>query len=917
MRYFKILLVVICVCLGNTIYAQTIQFDKLTCEYQENPIGIDVTKPRFTWTMLSDKRNQQQTAYEILVSTSEKDLKKGKGTSWSSGKVTSNQSIQVEYAGQELKSFTKYFWKIRIYDQDGKPSKWSKVNFFETALFHAGDWKGDWIGDGSVTPSKEEDQYKDDPNPLFRKQFGTKGSVASARLYISGLGYYEAYINGDKVGDYVLEPGWTAYDKQVLYSAYDVTAMLRKGENKIGVMLGNGWYNMPPLRFWGAKIWNQYLDSGRPKVKALLRITYKNGQVEDLYTNQDWETSKGPILRNNIYLGEHYDARLENPNWNTLLPDGADWKKAVVVSAPKGVLTAQQQPGIRVTKVLKPVSVKEVEPGVYVFDMGQNFAGVARLKVKGPAGTHVKIRYGEDKYSDGKLNGLTAVAGQIKGGNGGPGAPHIAWQEDSYILKGEGVETWQPRFTFHGFRYVEIKGWPGVPTVDDIEGLRMNADLQKSGMFSSSNDMFNKVNNIIQWTFLSNVFSVVSDCPAREKLAYGGDILCGAETFMFNYDMSQFYSKTIRDHANDQRPLGGITETAPFVGIDDDGPGDRSGPLGYQAGYPYLIKKMYDFYGDKQIIEQYYPSLVKLMEFLNSKTSNYLFSSDLGDHESLEPKNKPLTASVFYWLHAQLMSEFAGILGKENDQQKYLQLAVKIKQAITKEFFNPSTGKIGTGTQSDQLFGLWAGIDDNNPKAYSNLLKAFEAKVWHLSTGIFGTKFLFDVLSKHNDGASAFRIANQDTFPGWGHMVKNGATTLWETWQYSDNTYSQNHPMFGSVGEWFYRGVLGINHIEAGFKKFLIKPQATKDLQHANGTYESIHGTISSSWKKIANDGLELQVKIPVNTSAEIWVPNPGNKVVKESGKTIAEHADLKLKEYKDGFSVFEVGSGIYTFQTN
>ena len=913
----KNLLLIVSVFFACMVHAQSIKFDKLTCEYQLNPIGIDVHKPRFSWTMTSPLKNQQQSAYEVLVSSNEKELNRGKGELWSSGKVNSNQSIQIEYAGKPLESFTKYYWKVRVYDQQNKSSKWSAVNSFETGLYDSKDWKGAWIGDGSTLPSKEEDYYQEDPNPLFRTSFQAKGKVRSARLYISGLGYYEAFINGEKVGDHVLEPGWTAYDKQVLYTAYDVTANLNAGNNRIGVMLGNGWYNLPPLRFWGAKIWSKFLDSGRPKLKALLRIVYKDGRIEDVVSNQDWETAKGPIVRNNIYLGEHYDARLERPNWSSVQGSDEGWRKVQIVDAPKGILTAQQQPPIRVTKVLKPIAVQEVDPGVYVFDMGQNFAGVARLRVQGPKGTVVKIRYGEDKFPDGKLNGLTAVAGQIKAGNGGPGAPQVAWQEDSYTLKGEGVETWEPKFTFHGFRYVEITGWPGVPSVNDIDGLRMNADLQKSGLFNSSNNLFNSIDELIQWTFLSNVFSVVSDCPAREKLAYGGDILCAAETFMYNYDMSQFYSKTIRDHANDQRPLGGITETAPFVGIDDDGPGDGSGPLGYQAGYPYLIKKMYDFYGDKQLIVTYYPSLKKQLEFLKTKTSNLLFSTDLGDHESLEPKNKPLTASVFYWLHAQLLSEFAAILGKDEDQQQYAALAQQIKEAISKQFFTASTGKIGTGTQSDQLFGLWAGVSTNNPKGYEMLLKAIESKDWHLSTGIFGTKFLFDVLRSHNDQETAYRIANQETFPGWGHMVKNGATTLWETWQYSDNTYSHNHPMFGSVGEWFYRSILGINHAEAGFKKIIIKPQPAKDLQHANGSYQSVHGKIASSWKKTANDGFEMQVEIPVNTSAEIWVPNANKKQVKESGKIIDEHSELLFQAHKDGYSVYAVGSGKYTFETN
>ena len=513
---------------------------------------------------------------------------------------------------------------------------------------------------------------------------------------------------------------------------------------------------------------------------------------------------------------------------------------------------------------------------------------------------------------------MTAVAGQVKSGNGGPGAPAIAWQEDLYTLKGEGVEEWSPRFTFHGFRYVEVIGWPGTPTLDDIEGLRMNSDVKKNGQFTSSNSMFNQVDEIIQWTFLSNMFSVLSDCPAREKLAYGGDIFCTTETFMFNYNMPTFYTKTVVDHANDQRPLGGITETAPYVGIQDDSPGDSSGPLGYQAGYSFLIKKLYEFYGDRRIIEQHYDRFAKQVAFLNSRTTNLLFDTDLGDHESLTEKNKPLTASVFYYYHVKTLTDFAKVLQKKDDETKYNKLANDILEAIKKAHFDNSKGQFGTGTQSDQLFGMWMTLlsgDTPDPKMVDRLLLSFEEKDWHLSTGIFGTKMIFDVLSALGRNDVAYRIANQRTFPGWGHMIENGATTLWETWKYSDNTYSQNHPMFGSIGEWFYRSILGINETAPGFKKIRIKPHSYGELTEAKGHFDSVYGRIGSAWQR-TDDMFNIDVEIPVNTKAEVWVPTETGRTLLEKNKKVVDNTTIKLLRTEGDYIVVEVGSGNYNFRT-
>jgi len=657
------------------------------------------------------------------------------------------------------------------------------------------------------------------------------------------------------------------------------------------------------------------LTTGRPIVKAMIRLTYTDGSVAIIPTDQSWQTTSGPVVRNNIYIGEHYDARLEKEGWSTINTSTTGWKNAVNETGPKGKMNIQMQPPVRVTKIVKPIGIVETKPGVFVFDMGQNFAGVVRLHVNGLAGTCIKLRYGEDKYADGNVNVMTSVAGQIKSGNGGPGAPQIAWQEDSYILKGKGMETWSPRFTFHGFRYVEITGWPGNPTLNAIEGLRLNSDLQQSGEFASSNEMFNKLDKVIQWTFLSNVFSVQSDCPAREKLGYGGDLFCTTEAFMYHFNMANFYRKVVRDFVNDQQPLGGITETVPFVGITDAGPGDKSGPLGFQVGFPYLVKKLYDFYGDKRVVEENYDALTHLIKFLESSAKDNLIYTDLGDHESLDQRGIPFTASVFYFLQARMMSEFANILGKSADETLYTLLAGNIKNAIVKKFGEDGTGKFEKGTQTAQVFALWASIEPSGTKdkVFETLVSEFERKNWHLSTGIFGTKMLFDVLRKADKNDMAYRIANQRDFPGWGNMIENGATTVWETWAYSDNTYSKNHPMFGSVGEWFYRSLLGINAAAPGFKRIIIKPQPAGDLTRAKGSFNSVYGKIGSSWEIIDNY-FKLNVEIPANTSAEIWIPLQYGTEITEGEKPVSTVDGIQLLSKKNGYAVFQTGSGTYSF---
>jgi len=887
--------------------ASPLQIAQTTCEYMENPLGIDVTKPRFSWTFNNTSRNQFQSAYEILVSENLNDLEQNKGNNWSTGKITDTQNIQIEYTGTPLKSFTRYYWKIRVYNHEGQVSEWSNTAWFETAMLKASDWHGQWINDGSTSPSTDSLYYLDDPMPLFRKKFLSNKNIVSARLYLSGLGYSEAYLNGQKIGDHVLDPGFTTYRKQVYYVVHDITSHLKNGENVIGVRLGSGWWNPLPLRMFGRWDLREFQESGRPCLRAEVHIRYEDGQLENIPSNTTWEVAPGPVLQNNVYLGEKYDARLEKS-----FDDPAIWKNSSLTSGPSGVLTAQMLPPIRITKYIKPILVKPSGRDTFIVDMGQNFAGVAKIRVNGPTGTRITMRFGEDTLKDGRLNWWTTVAGQIKeawGLKGGPGAPKTAFQKDEFILKGGGIENWAPSFTFHGFRYIEVVGWPGIPTVDDFTGLRMNSDLVSNGKFQCSNTMFNQLHQVIQWTFLSNVFSVQSDCPAREKMGYGADMVVSTEAFMYNYDMAQFYAKAVRDFANEQRPEGGITEIAPFTGIADRGYGDQSGPLGWQLGFPFLQKKLYEFYGDKRIIENNYEAFLRQMDFLQSKAVNYLFYWDISDHEALDTKPEALTAGAFYYHHALLMAEFSTILGKKENSDKYTKLADNIKKALIRKYLVNGTGRFDNGTQSAQLFALWYQLAPDRPAALQTLWQEFERHDMHISTGIFSTKYLFDVLREEDQNELAYQLANQRDYPGWGHMLNEGATTLWETWAYPERAPSQNHPMFGSIDEWFYRSILGINPTAPGFASIQIKPQPAGDLTWAKGSYNSIRGNIISDWK-IQGKKYSLKVSIPANIKAEVWIRCKENGPLKENGNPVTKVV------YKNGYAIVETGSGDYSYES-
>lgn len=907
--------------LSNLTFGKKLEISQLKTDYRTAPLGFDNPVPEFSWKVQSTERGAAQTAYEIVVSDSQSKLEKGQGNVWETGKIMSNATFGITYAGKPLQSFTRFFWKVRITDQNGKNSAWSQPAWFETSMMRSTDWTAKWISVQRTLPTKDEDFYKETPNPLLRKNLILKNEVKSARLYIAGLGYSIAYINGQRVGNNMLDMPWTQYAKQIIYSTFDVTAMLNKGENAIGVMLGNGWYNPMPIKLFTQFNVRDVLTVGKPCVKAQLRITYINGKTETVITDQSWKTGDGPILTNSVYLGEKYNARLEQKGWNDIGFNDKNWTNAKIENGPAGQLVAQYIPPVRATKILKPVKITEPKPGVYLFDFGQNFAGVPRLKLKAPAGTTVIMRGGEDIHPDGTLNYYTVIAGMLKemwNLNGGPGCPKDPINTNTYISKGSGDEIFTPEFTFSSFRYVEVTGLLQKPDLNDLEGLRMNADLQESGSFECSNAMFNKIQDVTKWTFLSNVFSIQSDCPAREKLGYGADIVTTAEAFSYNYDMSSFYRKVVQDFANDVRPNGGMPEIAPNIGINSESMGGDTGSPGWQLAFPYGLKVLHDFYGDISVVNKNYDVLKRQVDFMHSVTPTHIVEKCIADHASLDKKPVALSATAFYYHHVLILIEFAQKLNITQDVATYQALANEIKTAFVARFLKVGTGVFDNGTQAAQLFALNYNLVPENERSAAVdhlMLEIFNKHKGHLSTGIFATKFIFDFFRTENRNDVAYTVANQREFPGWGNMLANGATTLYENWTYPDLVDSQNHPMFGSISEWFYRSLLGINPLAPGFSKFEIKPQPTGDLTYAKGHYDAVVGRIVSDWR-IEGTKFYLKVSVPANTTAMIYVPSLEKKLVLEKGMPAENAVGLKFIEMKNGYSIYQAVAGNYAFES-
>ena len=904
---------------------------RLLCEYTVDPLGVEAAQPRLSWVAQHAERGRVQSAYQILVASSRAALSSAAADLWDSGQVQSDQSVNVEYRGRALASRLTCCWQVRWWDDRGRVSPFSDVATFEMGLLAADDWQAEWIGGGG----------------LLRREFAIDRPPARARAYVCGLGWYELRINGAKVGDHQLDPGQTDYDRSALYATYDVTQALAAGNNAVGVMLGNGRY----AQDWGLTAFPELshrlkaYDNAVPKLILQLELEFQDGTARTARTvvsDGSWKVAAGPIVANDIYNGETYDARREHPGWDRPDYDDSTWQAADLVEAPRGRLVSQTGlPPIKSIATIPPAAITNPQPGSFVWDFGQNFTGWVRLTVSGPRGTAVELRHAEVLDPDGTLNLLP---------NG------RAEATDTYILKGAGVEVYEPRFTYHGFRYVEVTGYPGTPDLATLLGVVVHSAVERVGGFSCSNPLINRIHHCVVWSQLGNLMSVPTDCPQRaERLGWMGDAQVTVEEAIYNFDMAGFHTKWLRDMREAQRADGSLPDVVPAYW------------LLYPADPPWgtacvvICWYLYLFYADQRVLAENYAMLKAWVEFLGTKAEGNLVTysriSDWcppGRTYATEIPGELVSAWCYY--HDVLMlARIARILGESADAEEYATRSQAVAEAFNRRFlkeedyYGPADEVVDAllrmevyaerdtktwrkrylSSQTADALPLYLEMvpEERRDAVVANLVENVEVTHdGHVSTGIIGTRYLLDTLTKHGRADLAYRLATQTTYPSWGYMIREGATTVWERWEYlaGKGMNSHNHVMFGSVDGWFYRVLAGINQEPAGpgFKRITIKPYVLGDLSHAGASVNTIRGAVAARWQRTER-GLSLEVTLPVNSAGEVHVPVLGlsNPVVREGGEVVYRDgalaggaAGITAARRSGEYVSFAVGSGTYSF---
>lgn len=867
----------------------------LRCEYVVEPLGVDTPRPRLSWVVGDRRRGAVQAAFQVLAATDPERLQPGTADVWDSGKVASDRTVHVEWGGPALGPAARVYWTVRTWSGGDLASAFAAPTWFETGLLDSA-WSASWIGDGLPEPAREQDFYGDRPAPLLRRSFRLEGPVARARLYVTGLGWHVVWLNGVRLGDRRLEPAWTAFDEVVPYTVHDVTDQLRDGENVLGAMLGNGWYAPLPLRMWGKRNLRDELPIGRPKLIARLDVQYSDGRRVQIGSDELWRTAPGPVRRNNVYLGEWQDARTDPTGWREPGFDAAGWRTAAVVAPPGGTLRWLSLPPVRHTRTLRPRSIRTLEPGLHVVDFGQNFAGVVRLRMSAPRGTEVVLRFAEELHDDGGIDVDSTVAAQIKEpGLGGPGAPDVAWQEDRYVCRGDGVEVFEPVFTSHGCRYVEIRGLPQTPLVRDVEGLVLHTDLTPVSTFACSNVLLDRVQQVVDWTLRSNAQGILADCPARERFGYGGDMVASADAYITNFDMATMHAKATGDFARAARPHGGMSECAPDIGVNESGLTDDTGPLSWMFAHALLLDRVYRHYGDRRLVEQQYVPLCNLVRFCHAHIPGHVTVADFGDHGCIGTNPVPVVATATWFRLLQIAADFAIVLGREDDAREFLGLANAVRAEVAK-VVDPTTGVVVVRNQSALATTLATGLVPARLReaAFATLLAEIAAADGRVTTGMFGTGMLLDCLDAADRSDVAYQLLSTREYPGYGYQIDHGATTLWEHWS-RQRHWSRNHTMYAAVAAWLQRTVLGIRQAadSVAWKRLVIAPAVVGDLQWAQGHHDTVRGRVACAWQR-QGSRLLLDVVIPANTRAVVQVPMLGSaeRDVLESGEPIVVHGE-------------------------
>lgn len=862
---------------------------RLQCEHLENPLGIDSPSPRLSWQISSDRQGVEQTSYQIMIDTDSIALSEGKASIWNSGK-TNSDSILVTYKGVPLKSFTKYYWKVISWDKNLK-SQPSEIASFETAILAESEWKGKWISDNN------DINYK--PAPYFRKEIVVNKKITAARIYIAVAGLYELSINGRKVGDRMLDPMYTRFDKRTLYTSFDITNYLREGTNTLGIVLGNGWYNHQSSAVW---MFHEAHWRNRPRFCADIRLTHTDGSITSIATDSTWRTnSDGPIIFNSIYTAEHYDARKEMQGWDENNFNDKDWTEAKKVEAPSNRLISQQVHPIRIVRKLTATNMEKKSNTCYVYHFARNIAGVTKIKVKGKKGTLLKLKHGERLYPNGRVD-MSNIDLHYR-----PTDDTDPFQTDIVILSGEKEDEFSPRFNYKGFQYVEVQSSEPIElTENSVIALEMHSDIPNAGVVSTSNPMLNKLWSAINSSYLANLFGYPTDCPQREKNGWTGDGQIAVETGLFNFDGITIYEKWLADHRDEQRPNGVLPSIIPTAGWGYEW---GNGP-DWTSTIAIIPWQVYLFYGDIRIISQNYENIKLYVDYIDSKYPLGVTDWGLGDWIPVKTKSsKPLTSSLYYYADALILSKAAVLLGKIEDAERYTLLSEKIRTAINDTFLNKETGIYCEGSQTELSTALFWGVvpEDVKAKVAYNLYKSVEKENFHLDVGLLGTKALLNALSENGYAEAAYRVASQETFPSWGWWIKNGATTLYENWpvELEKNDASLNHIMFGEIGAWMYKTLGGIYPDERhpGFKNILLRPKFVKGLDGFEAKHQSPYGEIVSKWLR-KNNQIHYEVTIPANSGASLTLPSVSytiqpKQIVSELRKDNEITLELKSGHYR------------------
>lgn len=900
--------------------ATALQPVQLRCEGTLNPEGVDNTSPKLGWQLSGEGRSRWQSAYQVLAASSAEALSRNNGDLWDSGKVVSHQTLHVAYGGKSsLAGSQRVFWKVRVWDERGRRSQWSDPAHWTMGLINPGDWKAKWISspeasaavaEKATETSRAAGRKPEAVGPqslLLRKEFLVRPGLTRAVAHYCGLGHHELHINGNPAESELLAPGWTKYDQTCLYVTRDITAALHEGRNAVGLLLGNGMYNVRGGRY------TKFTGSFGPlQAIAQIQLEYADGTKETIVTDRSWRSHPGPITFSCVFGGEDHDARLEPAGWDKPGFKEQQWGTAVELAGPGGKLKgfgASAAP-IRALESLRPVQVNNLNPNTAVYDFGQNVSMMPRLRVSGPAGAKVRMIPAE----------LLAPSGSVDRGSCGGGS---AWWE--YTLAGNGAESWFPKFYYHGARYLQVElsspQGQALPVVHSLESVVVHSSATPVGEFECSNPLFNRIRTLVRWAQRSNMMSVMTDCPHREKLGWLEQYHLNGPSLRYEFDLARVMTKGMNDMADSQRPNGLIPDIAPEYVVFQGGFVDSPE---WGSAFVLVPWQQYEFTGNPELIRRYYDGMKKYVHYLSSRATNHIVSHGLGDWYDIGPKPPgvaqltpiALTATAFYYYDTWVLSKAAELLGQDGEARQFAAAAEQIRQAFNREFFDPSTGQYATGSQCANALPLVMNITppEKRGAVLNNIIKDLRQRGNSLTAGDVGYRYLLRALADAGRSDVVAEMNNQSDKPGYGFQLKTGATSLTEAWD-AGRASSQNHFMLGQIQEWFYRDLAGIasDPTGPGFEKILIRPTPVKEVDWVNASYDSVRGRIVSKWRR-NGDQFQLDVTIPHGSTATVRMPAPVQTVT-ESGKPAAKSKGVRFVRSEEAASVFDLGSGSYSFR--